>query len=410
MPPTVCLATGPIIGLNAERFLAQTKRFGDSVGKRIEVFDLIDEIGEIQGRSWDNAYERLVYIGQLLDGYQYQFELLRENAYLSIARKIDRLPQRTGVIVRAPACIRWRGIRMRFKDHRAIARSIAPTRILTLINAEQRILEQLEGQYEQRGLELIAQERKAATLEWVLDWLGAEVSASEDLADWCTELTGKRVHHYVISIRAPSYADRAKFVLDVDNMTKAATAARLPSFYASYSMTVAEPRERDLINDAVWRLRGYGLVVDPATIEIGARTVPEDEPIVFAYTVFRDLRWDVGKVDTVAAFHPYAKKPPLSTGMMDELGHARAFGKDRFLILPSGGGSPFTSGNYVPENHFFTSIDAFFKFIENRRGHQLKPQFAEQVEAFKKEKPETARPKPRRRQPRAEPRTTRKRK
>jgi hypothetical protein len=409
MPRTVCLATGPILGLNAEHFLAETKRFGDSVGKRIDVFDLIDEIAENQGHSWDNPFERLVYIGQLLDGYQYQFDLLRENAYLSIARKIDRLPQRAGAIVRAPACIRWRGIPMRFKDHRAIASSIAPTRILTLINAEHLILEQLKGHYGQRGLELIAQESKAVDLEWVLDWLGAEVSASEDLADWCTELTGKRVGHYVISIRAPSYADRSKFVLDVDNMAKAATAAKLPSFYASYSMTVAEPRERDLINDAVWKLRGYGLVVDPGTIEIGARTAPEDEGIVFAYTVFRDLRWDVAKVDTVAAFHPYAKKPPLSTGMMDELGHARAFGKDRYLVLPSGGGSPFTSGNYVPKNHFFTSIDAFFKFIKKRRRPQLKPQFADQVEAFKKEKPEPALSK-RRSRSRPKPRTARKRK
>jgi hypothetical protein len=271
---------------------------------------------------------------------------------------------------------------MQFKDHRAIANSIAPNRIITLINAEHLILEQLQTQYGRRGLALIAQEAKSAVLETVLDWLGSEVSTSEDWADWCAQLTGKRVGHYVMSVQAPAKNDRSSFVPDVDNMTKAATAERLPTFYASYSMTVAEPREREMINDAVWRLREYGLVIDPATIEIGARTAPEDEAIVFAYTVFRDLRWDVKKVDVVAAFHPYEKKPPLSTGMMDELGHARALGKDRYLTLPTGGRSPFTAGNYIPRNHFFTKIDDFFEFIERRRRPQLKPKFADQVQSF----------------------------
>ena len=94
-------------------------------------------------------------------------------------------------------------------------------------------------------------------------------------------------------------------------------------------MTVATEKARTEINNLVWRLREYGVVIDPAAIEIGTNIDKKDESVVFAYTVCRDLRWDVQKVDIIPAFHPYEKNPPLSTGMMDELGHARAFRKER---------------------------------------------------------------------------------
>ncbi|MCX6376339.1 MAG: hypothetical protein NTU88_09970, partial [Armatimonadetes bacterium] len=218
----------------------------------------------------------------------------------------------------------------------------------------------------------------------ILRWLGSEVSRSEDWTEWCRHVTGKRVRHYVLGIMAPGFPDRTVLHRDVENMTKAATERNLPSFYASYSMTVAGPAERKEINSAIWRLRKYGLVIDPGSIEIGDRLESQDEGVVFAYTVCRDLRWDVRKVDVVAAFHPYRSRPPLSTGMMDEIGHARAFRKERYLVLPTGGGSPFTGGNYVPRNHLFTDTDSFFEFIEKKRRPPLKPAFADNVAAFVK--------------------------
>ncbi len=386
MARTVCIVTGPILGLQSERFLGHTVDFAAGQGKKIKVFDLLDEVAEIEQESWDNAFERLVFIGKLLDGYQYQFDLLRRAAYSAIAAKIERLPASVNALIRAPAAIEWRGIQLEFKDHDVIAEAIRPDRIVTLINAEHKILAELKTQYGKRGMELISQSGEATT-ETVLDWLGACVSRSEDWADWASHVLGRRVGHFVLSTEAPSRRDRLKFIPDVDNLTKAATARKLPSFYSSYSMTVAGEAERNAINRAVWRLRQYGIVVDPGTIEIGTDTDPADKPIVFAYTVFRDLRWDVKKVDAVAAFHPYKERPPLSTGMMDELGHAKAFGIDRYLVLPTGGGSPFTAGTLVPRNHFFTSEKAFFEFIERRRRPQLKPQFADQVAAFARWKP-----------------------
>ncbi|HXF00095.1 MAG TPA: hypothetical protein VN458_07095 [Solirubrobacterales bacterium] len=388
MARTVSIVTGPILGLQSERFLAQTVEFAAGQGKKIKVFDLLDEIAEIEQASWDNSFERLVFIGELLDGYQYQFDLLRRAAYSAIAAKMERLPQSLDPLIRAPAAIEWRGIQLEFKDHDVIADAIRPDRIVTLINAEHKILAELKTQYGKRGMEVISQSGEATT-ETVLEWLGACVSRSEDWADWASRVLGRKVQHFVLSTEAPSRRDRSKFIPDVDNLAKVATAKKLPSFYSSYSMTVAGEAEREAINRAVWRLREYGLVVDPGTIEIATDTDPADKSLVFAYTVFRDLRWDVKKVDAVAAFHPYKERPPLSTGMMDELGHAKAFGKDRYIVLPTGGGSPFTAGTLVPKNHLFASENAFFEFIEKKRRPTLKPQFADQVAAFATWKPPT---------------------
>src|SRR5208282_1298853 len=154
-------------------------------------------------------------------------------------------------------------------------------------------------------------------------------------------ITKKKVNHIVFGIETPSMKDRKCYVRDVEGLAKIVTQTDVPTFYTSYSMTVASEKVRKKINDLIWKVRAYGVVIDPASIELGGNVEKEHESTVFAYTVCRDLRWDVQKVDAVIAFHPYAKNPPLSTGMMDELGHARAYGKDRFLLLPSGGGSPF---------------------------------------------------------------------
>jgi hypothetical protein len=390
MARTVCIATGPVFGLQSKKFLEETAAFAASIGKQVKVFRLFDEIFRLQRRVTKNAYEDAVAVGELLDGYSYEFDLLRRNAWCSIARQMDQLPDDVHVVIRTPASIRWREVNIELKDHRVIAETVAPDRIVTLINAEWKILERLKSEYGQAVRRLIFQQEQEPDVAMVLDALGTEVSVSEDWAEWCSVLTGKDVRHYVMGVEAPSREDRSVFVRDVDNMTKAATEPDLPSFYASYSMTVGGEKERDAINAAVWRLREHGLVIDPGTIEIGGTMDPRDEPVVFAYTVFRDLRWDVKKVDVVAAFHPYEDPktpPPLSTGMMDELGHARAFYKDRYLVLPQGAGSPFTAGTFIPKNHTFKHADEFFDFIEKKRRPQIPLRFKDQVAAFAKWNP-----------------------
>ncbi len=383
MPNVVCVVTGPIVGLRSTWFLEDTTEFATQVGKKIVVFNLFEEILKQSNIQSQNAFEQAANIGKLLDGYQYQFKLMREKAYLSIAKQIITLPKNTNVIVRTPASVEWRGIHFEFKDHRIIAEELRPDRIVTLIDAEWKIMQRLKTEYGKHMLNVVAHQ-KEMTIERVLTWLGSEVSRSEDWAEWATLITGKRVKHFVLGIETPSRKNRKVYVRDVDNMVKFATEKNLTTFYASYSMTVANEATRKKINDMIWRLRSYGAVIDPASIEIEQNIDQKDESVVFAYTVCRDLRWDVKKVDIVSAFHPYEKMPPLSTGMLDELGHARAFRKERYLVLPIGHGSPFTRDNYVPTEHLFKNGNSFFKYLETKRRVRLQARFIDNCKEFHK--------------------------
>jgi hypothetical protein len=377
----VLLLSGPIFGLRMRKLMRATAEFGRTLGKPVATFSLLDEIFLAEGDLPANPYQDVLAVGELMDGYTYQFRLQRESALSQIARKIDKLPPETaGVIVRVPATVPWRHINVQFKDHCAIAETLAPDRVLTVINAEWKIKEWLDARYGKRALKLIAGTDDASLTE-ILQWVGNEVSAAEDLTAWCSEINGRPIRHHVIGSEAPAREDRSRFLLDVENLLKAVTTAagQLPSFYASYSMTVSGKKERRIINDAVWGMRERGLVVDPATIEIGASIPKKDKAAVHAYTVLRDLLWDVRNVDRVCAIHPYQSRPPQSTGMLDELGHARAFKVERYLVMPSGAESPFTAGNYVPANHLFDTTEQLFGFLD-RRG--VKPRWAEQVSEF----------------------------
>lgn len=382
MPKNVCIVTGPIVGLRSTWFLEDTVRFAGRLGRKIVLFNLFDEILDLERIAPADAYDEISVIGEILDGYQYQFRCLRERAWTSIGRKIDKLPSDTSAVIRTAASVPWRGVVLEMKDHRAIAREIRPDTIVTLIDAEWKIQERLRKEYGRHALRAVAHQKDLA-IPSILAWLGSEVSASEDWAEWCSQLTGKRVRHLILGREVPSFSDRSRYVADLDGMAKLATDPGVHAFYASYSMTVATPPARKEINRRVWELRKYGVVIDPASIELGSSVNPRDEDVVFAYTVTRDLRWDVEKVDTVAAFHPYTKNPPLSTGMMDELGHARAFRKERTLVQPSGTGSPFTKDNYVPAEAVFKTGDELFRHFERRRRPRLLPKYARQVELFK---------------------------
>ena len=244
------------------------------------------------------------------------------------------------------------------------------------------IKKRLESNYGRHVLNTIAQQ-KELNIPKVLEWLASEVSISEDWAEWSSHITGKKVKHIAFGIETPSLKDRSKYVRDVEGFAKLVTQKNVPTFYTSYSMTVATEESRKKINSMIWNLRAYGVVIDPASIELGANVEDEHKSVVFAYTVCRDLRWDVKKVDAVVALHPYDDSPPLSTGMMDELGHARAYRKDRYLIMPVGAGSPFTSDNYAPANHVFKT-KRLLNFIETKRRPVLKPRYKKFQEAFKK--------------------------
>lgn len=383
MPKKVSIITGPILGLRSTWFIEDTIKFAASTGEKVVSFNLFDEILGQSEKQPQNAYEKMLCIGEILDGYSYQFQCMREKAYLSIARKIAKLGKNVSVIIRTPASIEWRGYNLIFKDHRIISEVIKPDAIITLIDAEWKIKERLKSNYGKHVLRVAAHQKDLSIPE-ILEWLASEVSVSEDWAEWAAYITGKKVKHIVLGIETPIYKNRKKYVRDVDNLAKLVTQKDVPIFYTSYSMTVATEKIRKKINSMIWKLRSYGVVIDPASIELGGNVDKEHESVVFAYTVCRDLRWDVQKVDAVVAFHPYENRPPLSTGMMDELGHARAFQKERYLILPVGGGSPFTGDNYVPANHVFKTDKEFFEFIEKKRRPVLKPKYEKFQKAFLK--------------------------
>lgn len=383
MSGIITIVTGPIVGLNSTQFIDKTIEFASKLDIKIVSYNLFDEIIDNEGIQINDDNDGTEYIGELLDGYEYQFKTLREKAYCSIARKIDKLKKDTHVLLRTPACIQWRGVNYILKDHKILSDVIRPDRIVTLIDAEWKIQERLKDRHYKKALELIAKQ-KSLDIATILQWLGMEVSVSEDWAEWAKVITGKPVKHIVLGVSTPSANNRKKYTLDVENLTKIASGKNLLSFYSSYSMTVATDEVRKIINSLIWELREYGVVIDPASIEIGGNIDKKNESVVFAYTVCRDLRWDVQKVDIVSAFHPYMKSPPLSTGMMDELGHARAFKKERYFVLSAGGGSPFTKDNYVPAEHIFKTGKEFFDFITTKRKVKLKPQFRKITRAFAK--------------------------
>jgi hypothetical protein len=383
MPKNVCIVTGPIVGLKSTSFIEETAEFCSSLGEKVVSFNIFDEILELNGAQPRNAYEEILRIADIINGYEYQFQCLREKAYLSIARKISQLGDNVSVVIRTPSSVEWRGYNLILKDHRIIADVIKPDIIVTLINAEWKIAEQLKSSYGQHVLKAIAHQ-KELTIPKILEWLASEVSISEDWAEWARYTTGKDVRHIVLGMETPSLKDRKKYVRDVEGFGKLITQKNVPTFYTSYSMTVATEKIRKKINSVIWALRSYGVVIDPASIELDTNVCEKDEAVIFAYTVCRDLRWDVKKVGAVVAIHPYDKMPPLSTGMMDELGHARAYNKDRYLILPIGGGSPFTRDNYVPANHVFKNERELFEFFERKRRPVLKPKYDKFQKFFEK--------------------------
>jgi adenylate kinase len=150
MSRIVTIVTGPIVGLNSTEFLDKTIDFAQPLGIKIKAYNLFDEIIELAGINIEDDLQGAEYIGDLINGYEYQFKIQRDMAYFSIASKISRLPKDTHVIIRTPACIEWRGVSYVLKDHKIIAALINPDRIVTLIDAEWKIQKRLKSGFNSR--------------------------------------------------------------------------------------------------------------------------------------------------------------------------------------------------------------------------------------------------------------------
>ena len=331
------LVTGMIAGMDDADYINTVVQLGANNQRDIKVFNAIDEFTK-HGKK---PLERL------LGTTDYVFELTREREYERIGYEIQKNNYQD-VIIRAPATVEWNRINRKFKDQRYIRDFIKPDMIVTLIDAEWVIQHKLEDSTSSDPF-LKALKDRNHTLYEILSWMNEEVSLSEDWAKYMD------IPHYVIAVGEPP-----------ECLYKFVTTPNPWVVYASYSMTYGTPEMRAEIDRVIRRLREYAIVIDPQTVEIGATYAKEstaNKEAIYAYTVHRDLHWYVGKVHAVVAIHPYPERPPLSAGMMDELGHARDYMKARYMIFPKGF-SPFTTDSYIEKGHLFERADDFFKYLD----------------------------------------------
>lgn len=330
------LVTGIITGLDDEQYIQDVLELGKKENFPIDYYNLIDEVERTGNKKLD----------MLLGTTNYLFEVIREREYRKIGYELEK-NQSENAIIRVPSTIEWNRINFKMKDHEEIRNFIKPDIVVTLIDAEWLIRQRFENPDNGNAFLTRIKEQKH-TIRDILNWMNEEVSLAED---WASALG---VRHYVI----PTGQDPKSLYKLVKHLD-------VPSFYISYSMTHSDDEARQEIDKVRDRLSKYGLVMDPQAIEIGFNyETVEDKEATYAYTVHRDLHWFVGKVDAVVAIHPYAKRPPLSTGMMDELGHARDYLKKRYMIYPPQTQSPFTTDSYIEKGHIFSTADEFFICLE----------------------------------------------
>lgn len=329
------LVTGMIACMDDAAYIQKVVEHGLRRGRDIKVFDTVREFTN----SGKKPLERL------LGTTDYVFELTREREYEKIGFQIQKHGYQD-VIVRTPATVEWNRINRKFKDQRILKEFINPDVIVTLIDAEWKIKKKLES-LDDRNPFLKALKDRNHTIYDILSWMNEEVSLSEDWARYMG------IPHYVLAVEEPP---QSLYHLVVNQSPWVV--------YASYSMTYGTPDKRMVVNEVIRRLRDFAVVIDPQTVEIAqAGELDMDREVIYAYTVHRDLHWYVGKVHAVVAIHPYPERPPLSAGMMDELGHARDYMKARYMIFPKGF-SPFTTDSYIEKGHLFESADEFFNQIE----------------------------------------------
>lgn len=333
------LVTGMIAGLDDREYLEKVVKLCASKGLKVGVFNLLDMVTN-DGRK---------PLEKMLGTTDYIFELTREREWIRIGYEIEK-GHSENVIVRAPATIEWNRINRKCKDAKYIQQYVRPDLIVTLIDAEWLIQERLEKPPKSDPF-LKTIKEKNHTIYEILSWMNEEVSLSED---WAKQMG---IRHVVLATKQTP-----------ESLYMLIRYPNVHTFYASYSMTHAEPAVRKQVDSVIKRLATYGVVVDPQTIEIGTHFDNfRDKEAIYSYTVHRDLHWFVGKTDSTVAVHPYLERPPLSTGMMDELGHARDYHKNRYMIFPKGL-SPFTSDSYIEKGRLFEDDKSFFDHLEKVEG------------------------------------------
>ena len=338
------LVTGMIAGMHDREYIENVVALGKKDKVKIESYNLIDRLEKTGNKT----------LAKMLGTTNYLFEVLREREYAKIGFELQKSKAKNAII-RVPSTIEWNHVNFKLKDHKEIAEFIQPDVIVTLIDAEWCIRHNLASMKPADQFQKTIQSENFSIRE-ILSWMNEEVSLAED---WAKHL---KVKHYVIPIGQGA-----------DSLYKLVRYKDIPSFYVSYSMTHSDPDTRKEVNRTIAQLNEYGLVIDPQAIEIGENYETEkDRLATFAYTVHRDLHWFVGKVGSIVAIHPYSDRPPLSTGMMDELGHARDYLKKRYMIFPHPKQSPFTTDSYIDKGRIVSTPEELFICLEAEGIRKLK--------------------------------------
>jgi len=145
--------------------------------------------------------------------------------------------------------------------------------------------------------------------------------------------------------------------------------------YASFPMTDASAETTAQINQFKSDLRNLRKkidgpdaleipLIDPADIDIetGEGLAREETEAIAQHTIYRDLKWDVGKAKVTIAYYPNPETD-LSAGVTHECIEAKQTGKDVYLITPRVKMSPFLEFSALQQ---FATKEDFMAFYEKK--------------------------------------------
>lgn len=328
----ITIINGPIVGLGAREYIERAADEAKKLGQELVYFHLTQEIAA-------RGFDFLAFMSM----NDFQRNEIRENVYRELATKISKLDQNVHAVIRVVSTVEWRDVNEKFKDIKLLLELFSPDLIVTLMDSELRMMERLQT-IPSEGNELARITKEYLRInalsdggeEELLDWLNEEVSIAED---W--SVMGN-MRHVVLSVNEPPVS-----------LARLCVAPDVPTIYVSYPMTFLQnnPDFAKQKNELVQTLSLRAVVIDPATVELGANAGQAAN----SYTVHRDLHWVVKKVSAVVGLQP--NPPVFSFGMLDEFQHAKGYAVPAYLVFPKGSGGPFGADQFVEKSHMFLDID-----------------------------------------------------
>lgn len=218
-----------------------------------------------------------------------------------------------------------------------------------------------------RQLQTIQGKMQKHDLENLLLWQQIEAMQTEKMARYL------RKPHYIFSNKqSPESVESL-----LDNRLL---------IYASFPMTDADEETTKRIVSFKHELRNlrkeiYGAneleipLIDPAEIDIetGDGLSESEKEAIGQHTIYRDLKWDVGKATHTIAYYPNAETD-LSAGVTHECIEAKQTGKYAYLITPRVKKSPFLEFSALEQFGDKEEFLAFFKdkIVEDLRTYKRK--------------------------------------